>query len=378
MRLFVGGYTADMDGTREGIGVLHAGSVDSPLLSGALSVRPDAVATGGSPSWIAWHPTLDVIYAALEGDRTVQAFARTGAETFEPLGDAVEAGEAVCHVQASPDGSMLLASCWGDGRLVKMTLDAKGRPSNPVLAPETVDPYAAPAVDAADFPALAATGLGDLGALIGSAAATPEDEPEVRPSRAHQALFLPGGLVATTDLGRDVVRLWRQNGTRLEFVQSVTLPKGSGPRHMAWHPSGHLFVLTEMSCEVFALAPDAAGDWRVVSGSPLGAGTADTDTAAEITLSRDGAFVVAGVRGTDTLATLRVVDGGAGFAQVALTDAGVRNPRNHVLSRDTLLVAGRRSDDVVSLNFDERTGIPSAVRQRTEVATPTCLLLDRV
>ncbi len=93
-----------------------------------------------------------VVYAALEKRRQVQAFRRTGDATFVPLGAPVAAGDAVCHVAVSPDGRFLIASCWGDGRVVRMDLDAAGRPSSPVLAPAAVDPYGP---DAASAPASA-------------------------------------------------------------------------------------------------------------------------------------------------------------------------------------------------------------------------------
>ena len=40
-------------------------------------------------------------------------------------------------------------------------------------------------------------------------------------------------------------------------------------------------------------------------------------------------------------------------------------PRHHVVARDTLLVAGQLSDEVVSLGIDLRTGVPGRVRHRT-------------
>lgn len=401
MRFFLGGYAADMDGHATGVGVLHAGDVDSPLASGPLGVGADAVAAA-SPSWIAWHPHLDVLYAALEASGTVQAYRRTGEETLAPLGAPVRAGDAVCHVAPSPDGAMLLASCWADGALVRMPLDADGRPSAGSVAPETVDPYGPEPRAATDDeldaarealravvgdeyedllrrrPALASAA--DVSAPAESAAAAGVGDrtaPAPRPSRAHQAAFLPGGLVATTDMGRDVVRIWAAAGAGLRLRQAIALPKGSGPRHMVWHPSGHLHVVTELSREVFALAADVAGTWRLVGGAPLAAGAPETDTAAEIALSRDGAFVVAGLRGSDTLAVLRVTGDGSTFAPVALADAGVHWPRHHVLVRDSILVAGQLSDDVASLGFDERSGIPSRVRHRTAAASPTRLLADR-
>lgn len=40
----------------------------------------------------------------------------------------------------------------------------------------------------------------------------------------------------------------------LHETQRVPLPRGSGPRHTVWHPSGHLYVVTELSLEVCVLA----------------------------------------------------------------------------------------------------------------------------
>ncbi|HEY9308805.1 MAG TPA: beta-propeller fold lactonase family protein [Microbacterium sp.] len=393
MRFLLGGYTADMDGRASGLGMLLAGAPDETSAGGALAFAGD-VAAADSPSWLAPHTVApgDVVYAALENRRQVQAFRRTGEAKFVPLGAAVPAGEAVCHVAVSPDGRFLIASCWGDGRVIRMDLDAAGRPSSPVTAPAAVDPYgpdaaSAPA-SAGDIDLVAAAralreAAGDEYAHlvpdhdVAAEAETGAETDGARPSRAHQAVFLPGGLIATTDLGYDVVRFWRDGGdggSGLRPVQQVTLPKGSGPRHMVWHPSGHLYVVTELSCELFVLAPSVDGTWRLVGGTPLGAGTLPGDSAAELALARDGQFVYAGVRGSNTLATLRVRGAGDEVAPVALVDAGVDWPRHHVVVRDILLVAGQLSDDVASLTLDLRTGVPGRVRHRADAPSPTCLL----
>lgn len=418
MRFWLGGYTARSDGRATGIGVLDAGSADDILAGGQLRFVGDAVAADGSPSWVAEHPEHDVVYAAIEDAGTVRAYRRTGERTLEPLGGPVEAGEAVCHIAVAPDGGSLVASCWGDGGVVRMRLDDAGKPSAPVIGAAGSDPYgpdAAPAdfggaidlsarvdphrgtdrsagvdlsrgVDLADAArALRAAAGDEYGHLVPEYDAEPaEPEPTAesaeaasRVSRAHQAIFLPGGLVATTDMGWDLVRFWRPGGAALREVQQVALPRGSGPRHTVWHPSGHLYVVTELSREVFALAPDPTGRWRVVAGTTLGAGTLDGDTAAELAPSRDGHFLYAGVRGSNTIATVRVKGAGDALAPVALVDAGVDWPRHHIVVRDTVLVAGERSDEVASLTLDLRTGVPGRVRHRVEAPSPTCLLIAR-
>ena len=410
MRFLVGGYTADMGGHASGIGMLLAGAADEASAGGQLAFAGE-VASTDSPSWLARHPGSgsvsrgDVVYAALEERGEVQAFRRTGEAAFAPLGAPVAAGEATCHVAVAPDGTSLVASCWGDGRVVRMTLDAGGTPSAPTIAEAATDPYG-PDAD----PGGAA--FGSAGAAFGSAGPAGIDlaaaaralreaageeyahlvpdhdrstEPEplgelagevesaARASRAHQAVFLPGGLVVTTDMGLDLVRFWTTAASGLRLRQQVTLPEGSGPRHMVWHPSGHLYVVTELSCEIFVLAPAADGTLRVVAGTPLG-GTLVGDAAAELTPSRDGEFLYAGVRGSNTVATLRVRGAGESLARVALVDTGVDWPRHHIVVRDSLLVAGQRSDEVVSLTLDLRTGVPGRVRHRTDAPTPTCLL----
>lgn len=353
MRFFLGAYTADMDGNATGIAPLLAGSADDALAGGPLGVGADAVAVTGSPSWIAWHPTRDVLYAAMEAAGTVQAFARTGETSFAPLGLPVAAGEDVCHLAVAPDGQWLVASCYGDGRVVQIALDDRGAPSSPRLA------------------AAAGHAGTDAGAVEFGAGA------EEAPTRSHQTRFLPGGWAVTTDLGRDLLRFWRTDDDTLRMTQELALPRGSGPRHTVWHPSGHLYVVTELSNELFAVAPDGAGRWHLVSGSTLSPAVMPGDAAAEIALSHDAQFVYAGVRGSNTIATLRVAGDAASLSPIALVESGVDWPRHHVVARDTVLVAGQRSNEVTSLTLDLRTGVPGRVRRRTIAATPTCILPDR-
>jgi len=344
VRFLLGGYTADGGGAAEGIGVLLAGGADDSSAGGELSRRPRPAARVDSPSWITWHPTLPVVYAALEHRGVVQAFVRTGDESLAPLGTAIEAGPAVCHVAVSPRGDALVAACWGDGRLMRIELGPDGGPTASALLAPADDPYA-------------------LGGMSDSSP---------RPSRAHHTRFLPRDTFATTDLGFDLVRFW--DGTGVRGSRDVALPRGTGPRHSRWHPSGHLFVVTELSNELYALAPDPSGRWRIAAGMPLSPAALAGDAAAELALSRDGRFVYAGLRGSNTLAVVEVRGDGSELRPVALVDAGVDGPRHHIVVRDTLLVAGQLSHDVVALTIDERTGVPGRARRRVDAPSPTCLL----
>lgn len=371
-RFWLGGYGPGMDGAADGIGLLAG---DEGREATTLAYR-GAVVQAPSPSWLARHPSLDVVYAALEGDAAVQAFARTGESALAPLGAPVPVGDGVCHVAVAPNGSSLVASCYGDGRVVRFALDGEGR----ILPPR---PDAAAALRAALFgddldpDAPAATPPGD-----GVAALDPYAVGGDRTSHAHAAVFLPDGRIATTDLGFDLVRIWRastssatQGSAGLTLDHEVVLPLGTGPRHMVMHPSGHLHVVTEYSCEVFTLAAAADGTWSVVAStlsSPIA--QVGTDFPAELARSRDGQFLYTALRGTNTIAALRVRGGGESLESVALADSGVDWPRHHLVHEGKMLVAGQRSDTITLLDLDERTGAPLGIRHEAQVPTPTHFL----
>ncbi|MTE24565.1 beta-propeller fold lactonase family protein [Microbacterium sp. ZXX196] len=444
MRFWIGGRGADMGANGAGIGIVAAGEPDSPLAGGTLTDRGLA-AEAPSPTWLARHPRGGVVYAALEGSGRVAAFRRAGETALEPLGDPVEAGSAVCHIAVAPDGSRLVASCWGDGRVVEVPLGSSGALGAPRVAAPARDPYAAPEAaapaepedDAAriarqllagdapepEAPVTDFSGAVDLGALVdggsdpsrlaamlagtddgsdpaaelrallGGGSADPFDDPAVRaildaspagvlreaeapqgprPTRAHAARFLPDGRIATTDLGYDLVRIWRVGTDGLVLDHEVALPFGTGPRHMSLHASGHLYVVTEFTCEIFVLAPGRDGRWALVAGVQTGAIAGDT--AAELAGSADGSFLYAGLRGSDGIAAVRVAGQGERLELVGVAEAGVTTPRHHVLVRDTLLVAGQGSDEIVSLGVDSRTGAVGRVRHRVEHPTPNCVL----
>ncbi len=421
-QFWVGGYGADMEGDAAGIGVLSGDEGREPT---TLAYRGTAVKTA-SPSWLAAHPTRDIVYAALEGAGQVQAFMRSGERTLRALGAPVDAGEVVCHLAVAPDGSALIASCYGDGRVVRVGLHAGGGVGAARVAEAAEDPYApgntSPATDAsssaedevlrtlaevagagdgaesafADFLAAqrAETAGFDIDAVLrgegahilgraadavspekagASAAAPPE-----RRSHAHAAAFLPDGRIATTDLGFDLVRIWRYSSSGLRLDHEVVLPYGVGPRHMVVHPSGHLHVVTEYSCEVFTLAPGADGCWRLVAATTVASvAQVGADFPAELARSRDGATLYTALRGSNTIAALRVRGAGETVEPLALADSGVDWPRHHLVHEGALLVAGQRSGNIAVLDLDDRTGAPRSVRHRAPVPAPTHLLLAR-
>ncbi|OFI39383.1 ATP/GTP-binding protein [Arthrobacter sp. SW1] len=332
--MWTGSYTSDAGGAGRGIGALRArpdGSLESLGLAAA----------GDSPSFLATHPALPLVYAVHEHAQTVRTYRRSGSGvTLEPLGEAWPAGSAACHVAVDPRGRFRVVACWGDGQVLLFELDDDGAIASRHAAEPSRDPY-------------------DAG----------------RPSRAHATLMLADGRVMTTDLGHDLLRAWDYApGEGLRLVQEITLPKDSGPRHLVQHPDGTVFVVTEYSIEVAVVEAGADGRFTLAAMVPASAvGARDGDAAAEIALSPDGRHAYVGVRGSNRVCALAVANGGA--AALGEVPSGGDWPRHHLVHDGWLHVAHERSNDVVTFRLDPETGLPTGPVARLETGSPTALVV---
>lgn len=333
--LWTGCYTADGGGRGAGIGALRA-AADGTLHWLGLAAAAD------SPSFLAVHPTLDVLYAVGEAARTVTAYRRSGKFGLEPLGRVWPAGDAACHVAVDPQGRFLVVACWGDGQVLLYELDDGGGIS-------------------ARFAAAASTLTG-------------------RPSRAHASLMLDDGRVMTTDLGHDLLRVWDYvPGQGLRLDHELALPRDSGPRHLVQHPGGSVLVVTEYSIEVAVVrrTPGSGTFSLAVVVPATAAGALPGDAAAEIALAADGRHAYIGVRGSNRIGVLEVDAGGGTVRPVADIPSGGDWPRHHLVRNGWLHVAHERSGDVMSYRLDPGSGLPGEAEGRLDLASPTALVPAR-
>jgi 6-phosphogluconolactonase len=340
--IWVGTYTTDAGGRGEGI---YSIDVDSHglFVPGGLAVNAP------SPSFVAVHPTLPIVYAVHEFAGTVSAYRRDAASGLDPVGDAWPTGAAGCHVAVDPGGRYIVVNCWGDGKVVLFELDATGQITARFEAERAVDPHA---------------GSSETG-LTGD-----------RQSRAHASIVLDDGRIMSTDLGFDLVRLWHyEPGLGLVAEGAVVLGRGAGPRHLAQHPSGRVYIDTEYSIEVVVLDRTGEGGFAVHSvGSATLGGAQDGDAAAELAFSADYRFIYVGVRGSNRISTLVVEESGRA-RPVADTPCGGSWPRHHLVFGECLLVANERSGTVAAFKLDADSGVPAAIVGQLSVASPTSLIV---
>src|SRR4051794_18374779 len=168
--VFVGCYTADKGGGGEGIALLRRDPATGALTRLGVATRTP------SPSFLAQHPTLRVLYAANELDAagTVSAFTVAEDYTLTPLAVRPTGGADPAHVAVTADGRHLLVANYSSGSVAVHPLDAQGAPGE----------------------------RSDLLDLQGSG-----PDP-VRQTGPHAHMVWPGdGYVLVVDLGAD--RVWR-------------------------------------------------------------------------------------------------------------------------------------------------------------------------
>ncbi|SEB80233.1 6-phosphogluconolactonase, cycloisomerase 2 family [Paramicrobacterium humi] len=344
---WVGTYTADGDGTATGI--LSARREDAGTL------RPSFAHSANSASWVTVHPSLGLVYATEEFTGRLLVLRPDGTRLDELGTLTLDAG--ACHLSVAPDGSAVIAACYGSGEVFWVPLRADGRfAGGATRAPMPTDPYGYSGADD--------TGIATF--------ATPSGEK--REPHAHQSRWLPNGLVLTTDLGFDLVRVWRPTAAGLAHVQDVSLPYGVGPRHTVWHESGHVYLITEYSSEVFTLRFDETGALRVIAAIRATADSLeDGDTGAEIAIGARRDRVYVGIRGSNRISTLDVRGDGSELRAISDVDCGGNWPRHHLPDGEFLHVCNQRSGTISTLRLDERTGTPAGVVGTVETGTPTCL-----
>ncbi|MER5962155.1 lactonase family protein [Streptomyces sp. NPDC002057] len=183
---------------------------------------------------------------------------------------------------------------------------------------------------------------------------------------AHQVLPDPSGRwIVSVDLGTDSVRVCALDPATgaLTLHGETALRPGTGPRHLAFHPSGaYAYVLNELEPTLTVCRWDAGtGVLEPLGETPVvPEGTTGPSYPSEVVVAPDGRFLWAAVRGDDTLAVLALGADGAEAALVATVPCGGTWPRDLTLapSGRHLYAANERSGDVTWFSLDPETGIP--------------------
>jgi 6-phosphogluconolactonase (cycloisomerase 2 family) len=190
-----------------------------------------------------------------------------------------------------------------------------------------------------------------------------------RAPRAHQVVSDPSGqYLLAVDLGLDAVIVYKLDTAtgRLTETSRTAMTAGSGPRHLAFHPTRPVaYVANELDSTVtvcgWANGKLTPGQRVLSVPSPAGA-----NYPGEILVSANGKFVYVSNRGQNTIGVFSVSANGAALKLVAAPSCGGDWPRHLALdaSGSWIYAVNQRSGDVSWLPVNPATGIPGAVAGR--------------
>jgi len=306
-------------------------------------------------TWFVAHPSLPVLYSVadsgggMETDSNIVSFAidkSTG--KLKVLNKVDSGGRDATVMDLDPASNTLLVGNHGSGSVTSM----------PIFSDGSLGPVASTQKDYGSGP-----------------------NPRQKTPAAHGVAVDPTHkYVAVADFGADRVFLYRFDGATKALSPAdppfESVPAGSGPRHLAFHPSGRFLILdSELSGDLRSYGWSAEkGRLTLVQAiSPYPANYPGEKSAAEIALSRDGHFVYLSLRGEEDKILVYSFDAKKGaLREIQRISAGGKTPWSVGLDLTGrwLFVTNEASDSVVEMKVDRTTGKLSATDQSLTIPKP--------
>jgi 6-phosphogluconolactonase len=327
------------------------------LAAGTLST-PELAAASANPSFLAIHPTRELLYAVNEIGQyegkpsgSVSAFAIERATgTLKALNQQPSVGAGPAHITVDHGGRNVLVANYGGGSVAVLPIAADGT----LKAATAFMQHAGSSVNASR-----------------------QKEPH-----AHSVIVDSRDRFAyVADLGIDKVMVYRLDaaaGTLTAADPAFTaVQAGAGPRHVSLHPNGrYAYVINELTNSVTAFTRDAERGalttMQTVSTLPAGTEAPPTFSTAEVLVHPSGRFLYGSNRGHDSI-TLFTIDEKTGrltFVETQPTQGST--PRGFGIDpTGAYLIAGnQRSDTVIVFRIDQKTGRLTPTGSKIEVGAP--------
>ncbi len=326
-------------------------------LTGKLT-RIGLAAATPNPSFLAVHPNHRFLYAVnevsnyAERQGSVSAFSidpATGKLT--PLNTVSSRGSGPCHLSLDKTGKWLMAANYGSGSI-------------------------------ALFPVRDDGGLEEATGFVQHVGSSVDPRRQKGP-HAHCIVPSPDSRFAfAADLGLDRILAYRIDTLKGTLTPndppSAAITPGSGPRHIAFHPSGRfLYEISEMKPAVTAFAYDSArGSLAELQRIPLlNAAAEERGSGAELEVHPSGRFLYASIRGLDSLAVL-AIDANGTLKLLERVPTQGKIPRHFAIdpTGSYLFAEHQNSDSVVLFRINQNTGKLTPAGTVLDVPAPVCIV----
>ena len=186
----------------------------------------------------------------------------------------------------------------------------------------------------------------------------------------------------TADLGIDKVLVNRfdPNTGILTPAGSgfAKLEPGSGPRHIAFTPSGKfVYVLNELTSTitVFSFESETGAMQSMQMLSTLPKGFSGNNSTAEIVTDTKGKFLYVSNRGDNSIAQFSINPTDGSLTPIGWISSGGETPRNFEIdpSGQWLFAANQNSGNIVLFGIDQATGTLKQISDSTKIISPVCI-----
>jgi 6-phosphogluconolactonase len=200
---------------------------------------------------------------------------------------------------------------------------------------------------------------------------------------AHSVSYIfENDLVLVPDLGIDKVLVYKFDSTIGKLLPreelSVETEAGSGPRHLAVHPSCKFaYLVNELDSTILALSYNTlTGKMSAFQKeSLLPEDFTGESTSSDIRLTPSGDFLYSTNRGHNSIVGYKVNLSTGILSYVGHTPAKGKTPRNFAIDteRKLLIAANQDSNTIVTFWIDAKTGHLGPTGYSAEVPTPVCV-----
>lgn len=315
--------------------------------------RIQVLITEENPSFLALHPTVDVLYS-VHGDLDfVTAYQIAEDGQISLTGKQSTRGRNPVHLTLDPSERWLVVANYKTDSLVSLPVASDGQ--------------LGPVAELTELP-------GTLG----------PHKIEQNYGRPHHVPFSPSGKwIVVPEKGNDQITVLRLSvlSGKLEVVHRERARECSGPRHVAFHPAlPKLYVLNELDSTVTTYDfDDATGRLAAVDIlSALPRTFVGNSRASEIEISASGDNLYTSNRGHDSITTFSVGPKGELSITGWMPSLGV-TPRFFALdpAQDHLYVANEDSDTIVAFRR-EADGLLETTGRQISVGSPTSIVFRQI
>lgn len=318
--------------------------------NGNLSL-PELACEAVNPSYITVHPSNKFLYAVEESaPGKINAFEVCANKKLKLISQCDSGGDWPCYVSVEKQGEALFVANYKSGTIASIPIMPDGKVKGP-------------------------------SSLIYHKGSSINKKRQSTPHPHYINFNNAGSFVYVADLGMDKVMIYRYNPANCRLSNtsaSFSVVPGAGPRHLAFHPNGqYVYLVNELNNTLVVLASaqhnGALNEVQTVKTLPED--FSGTSSAAEISVSGNGKFLLCSNRGYDSIALFSISPESGRLSLKSHQRINVGEPRHFAISPSGAfcLVGNMALDtiDVFSINSDCGKVMP--LNRYVSIKRPACI-----